>query len=494
MRVSKLHSAILIIVLISMASMPVETDKIAQVNIQENNQILSEQVDDVPYVWQEVNGFCLPSAMSMVFQSMGRDLSLYDILASSGAGFSMVSISVDEAMGFFPGVMVRQMQWLQFFNEIQGIEMEFYLDSGTPYGWNVKQILSSFGFNFTDFAESTQLTPFEVMRDTIDSGYPLTINADTFYLPPVDWDIVRNYIGPLQPGGVGHAIVIVGYNDTSQTVRIHDPGVGLLEPYVGYPDDGRWNYTMSYTMFNNTWRSAGYVTFRFANGSGPVSDFEDQLSSYISQRLIGNRTSYFKGSENFFYLGTGADAFKGMGLDMTLEAIRDYCTYYLEVDKPSAMRLLGHNLETTMTMQYVAYQGSLDSLPDMLPSYDLSEFMIEATNALPHMDALSHNDSITSGITVKARDTILYNTFFDMADTFESSHDLDASISQYSEELDEIAAHFFAIADAWETAGEVLAGLLANNPFVPDSNVIVISGGGAVLIIGIVCVLWRRRN
>jgi hypothetical protein len=431
--------------------------------------------------------------MSMVFQSMGRDLSLYDILASSGAGFSMVSISINEAMGFFPGVMIHQLQWLEFFAEIQGIEMEFYLNSSTPYGWNAKQMLSSLGVNVTDYADSTQLTPLGVMRDTIDAGYPLTISVDTFYLPPVDWDIIRNYVGTLQPGGVSHAVVIVGYNDTTQTVRIHDPGVGLIEPYVGYPDDGRWNYTMSYAMLDNAWQSAGYVTFRFANGTGPVSDFEERLATRISQRLIGNRTSYFEGGENFFYLGTGAGAFRGMGLDMVPQAIRDYCTYYLEVDKPTAIRALGHSLESMLTIQYWAYRGSLDSLSEMLPSYDLQEFIDAASVALPHMEALSHNNSITSGITVKPRNTILYNTFFDMADTFESSHNLEESISQYSLELDEIAVHLFAIADAWQSAGELLVSMVGENSVLLDSNLIVIIGGSAVLIIGIVCVFWKRR-
>ncbi|OLS23622.1 MAG: hypothetical protein ThorAB25_24330, partial [Candidatus Thorarchaeota archaeon AB_25] len=316
---------------------------------------------------------------------------------------------------------------------------------------------------------------------------------DTYYLPPVDWDIIRNYVGPLEPGGVGHAITIVSYNDTTQTVRVYDPGVGLMEPYAGYPDDGRWNYTMSYATLDDTWRSAGYVTFRVSNGTGKVADFEERLASYIAQRLIGNRTSYFQDFENYFFLGTGADAFRGMGLDMTLEAIRDYCTYFLEVDKPNAIRSLGHNLEVMMTMQTAAYRGSLNSLPDLLPSMDLQEFLDEASEALPHLDALSHNASVTSGISVIPRDTILYNTFFEMASSFESSHDLDGAISEFSEELNEIAAHLFAIADAWKAAGETLSTELGPRPAILGDMTVVIGGGVSILIIGVVVVYWRRK-
>ncbi|MFW9807008.1 MAG: C39 family peptidase [Candidatus Thorarchaeota archaeon] len=494
MRITKLHSTIFIVVLISMASMPIGTKTGSEIPSLHSGFIPGEQVDGVPYVWQEVNGFCLPSSLSMVLQSMGRNLSLYDILASSGTGFSIMSMSVDESMTFLPGVLIRQIPWLEFFTELQGVEMEIYLDSSTEFGWSAKQILAYWESNFTDYANNAELTPIGVLRDSIDAGYPLAINVDTFYLPPVDWDIIRNYIGPLKPGGVGHAIVIVGYNDTSQTVRVHDPGVGLIEPYTGFPVDGRWNYTMSYAMLDNAWRSGGYVTFRLANGTGPAANFEERLVAYISQRLIGNRTSYFEGLENYFYLSTGADAFRGMGLDLTSNAIHDYCTYYLEVDKPTAIRMLGHNLETMMTMQYMAFRGSLDSLPELLPSYNLQEFLEEASKALPFMETLSSNESVTSGITIKSRNTILYNTFFGMADSFETSHNLNEAISEFSEELEEIAGYLFVIADAWTAAGEILAALVPHESALSANSNIVIVGGGAVLVIGIVVVLWRRRE
>ncbi len=494
MRISRLCSAFLVVILVTMVSMPVGVHTVADVYQPKNNFSVSEEISGVPYVWQEVNGFCLPSALSMVLQSMGMDLSLYDILAASGSGFSMVSISVNEAMSFFPGVMVRQIPWLEFLTDLYGLELQFYLDSSTPYGWNALQILRGWGSNSTDYSDSASYTPFSVMKESIDAGYPLAITADTYYLPPSDYDIIRDYVGPMQPGGIGHAIVIVGYNDTSGTVRIHDPGVGLTEPHAGYPDDGRWNYTMSYSTLNSTWQSCGYATFRLSNGTGPITDFEDRLAPYITQRLIGNRSAYFADKENYFYLGTGADAFRGMGLDMTLEPIRDYCQYYMEVDKPNAIRALGHNLEVMMTMQYMAYRSSLNLLPDMLPSFDLTEFIDEASEALPHMDALSDNASITSGISIIPHDTILYNTFFGMASSFESSHDLDGAINEFSEELDEIAEHFFAIADSWKAAGEALSNELAESQSIPNDNLVIVLGGGvSILIIGVVLVVWRKK-
>ncbi|MHA2286336.1 MAG: hypothetical protein ACXABZ_10765 [Candidatus Thorarchaeota archaeon] len=158
---------------------------------------MSEEITGVPYVWQEINGFCFPSALSMVLQGMGLDLSLYDILAASGSGFSMVGVSIDEAMTFYPGVMVRQIPWFEFFTDLYGLDMQFYLDSDTDYGWNAMQILEQWGSDCVDYADSTLVTPRNVMRESIDAGYPLAISVDTFFLPVEDWDITREYIGPM---------------------------------------------------------------------------------------------------------------------------------------------------------------------------------------------------------------------------------------------------------------------------------------------------------
>jgi hypothetical protein len=81
-----------------------------------------------------------------------------------------------------------------------------------------------------------------------------------------------------------------------------------------------------------------------------------------------------------------------------------------------------------------------------------------------------------------------------MAASFESSHDLDAAISEFSDELNVIAGHFIAIADAWKAAGEALSSEIELSQTIPNSNLIIVIGGGAcVLIIGVILVIRRRR-
>ncbi|MFW9794264.1 MAG: C39 family peptidase [Candidatus Thorarchaeota archaeon] len=495
MRYTKPFSSILVIIVVSILVIPIGFSTVdLNGRTSDLNFSLSEEVSDVPYVWQEINGFCFPSALSMVLQSIGLDLSLYDILASSGAGFSAVSISVDETMIIYPGVFVRQISWFAFFTDLYGLEMQFYIDSSTDFGYYGKQIVESTGSTYIDYNDEN-MGPFDVMRESIDAGYPLAISCDTYYLPVEDWDLIRDYVGPLVPGGVGHAIVIVGYNDTSNLVRVYDPGVGLGFDNRGYPDDGRWNYTMSYAELFQAWQSAGFATFRVSNGTGQVADYESRLASYISNRLIGNRSTYFEGYENYYFMGTGAEAFRGMGLDMCLEAIRDYSYNYMEIDKANALRRLGQNLEAMITMEYYAFRGSLESLPNLLPSIDLEAFLDEASEAIPHFEALSHNDTVSMSIDIPSRDTLLYNTFFGIADRFDATWDLDASISEFSNGLDQISGHLIAIADAWKAAGEALSQELGGSPRLLNSDLtVVIGGGAAILIVGVILVIWRRNS
>ena len=42
----------------------------------------SEEVTGVPYVWQEINGFCMWAAVSMAIQHAGVPLDLYDLFAT----------------------------------------------------------------------------------------------------------------------------------------------------------------------------------------------------------------------------------------------------------------------------------------------------------------------------------------------------------------------------------------------------------------------------
>jgi hypothetical protein len=496
----KVTSILLLILLVTVTSSPVGVDysTINTTSFQSSKlgqHPTSAYIANVPYVWQEVNGYCMSAALSMVLQSMGMNLDLHDLFVTMGTGFSALYMGVDETRYFIPGVLIRQPVYFQFFTDLYGLELTTYANRSEAFGSFGASMYDMLGLQILDYANSSTQAPFDVIRESISAGIPLAIAADLYYLPPHDYDIFRQYGAPLTPGGTAHAITIVGYNDISRDIYIQDPGVGLFEDDFGYPEDGRWNYTMPYDSFETAWRSAGYLTFRVSSSAGPADDFNTRLGRYICNKLCGDRTDYFEGVENYYFLSPGMTAFSGMAYDLTVQCISDYARYFKEVDKSAALKNLGHISEMFMTIQYHGFRGALNSIPRILSDVDLVAFIDAADDALPHFEVLTSNSSLTSGVGVISRNTLFFSTFEEIATNFQTSGDLEESISQQQEQLDDIRGHLFAIAEAWEAAADVLEVTLQlqSGDSVDGSLLILFSGAGVIVLIVIILFLTRKK-
>ena len=452
-------------------------------------------IQDVPYVWQEVNGYCASAAISMVLQSMGMDLDLHDLFSAMGTGFSAMYVGIDQSRTFYPGVLIRQPEYLQFFFDLYGLEFTTYLDTREPFGWGGADNYDRLGVEYIDFANSTTPAPLDIVRDTISSGIPLAVAVDLYYLPPEDYADYKQYGAPLDAWGVAHLVTIAGYNDTSHEIYIQDPGVGLFGDDAGYPDDGRWNYTMSYVNFNRAWKSAGYVTFKITQGTGPIDNFEERLGEYLVERLRGDRSEYFK-EFDAFYLSPGKSAFSGLGLDLTVDSIAEYARYFKEVNKDEALLSLGHSSEMFLTIQYHGYLHGLDTIQDIFPEVDLTAFIDAADDALPHFEVLTCNESIQTLVGIKSRDTLLFSTFEDIALDFQSSGNLEESIRNHQDGLGEIRDHLFCIANCWDAAADALEETLNlhdNAEPLSGSMQIVIGGSVVIILILAICLVRRRK-
>jgi hypothetical protein len=139
-------------------------------------------------------------------------------------------------------------------------------------------------------------------------------------------------------------------------VAVYDPDVGLLDENYGYPDDGRWNCSMSYASLRSARAPAGYAGIRLGPGPGEVEDFESRVTHCISDYLIGNRTAYLGGYENFHFMSVGASAFRGMSLDLDARGLSGYLQYFGEAYWADVLRGLGHAIEQMITLQYVSYR------------------------------------------------------------------------------------------------------------------------------------------
>jgi hypothetical protein len=446
----------------------------------------SAYINDIPYVWQEINGFCHWASLTMALHCAGVELNLHELFAVSGLGFSAAYVRFNETALMMPGVGFRQQGQLLQICELYGLEHKLYLDGNK--GWTNMFLDSYELWGLNAHAHDGESEAFDIMKDSIDEGYPVVLWTDPYYLPAVDYDLVRQY-GLKQSESApasGHSILAVGYNDTAETVNIMDPGVGAFGDDFGYPDDGRWNYTMNYTSLSQAWNVLGYGITIVKAGNGPIADFSDTLAELVIDRLRGERQSYAEDTEDIFFVLFGESAYRGLSYDMTVEGIKSYVEQFEDPEiQFIVLANMGIELEGANTLQYLSYRSALESLPRFLPDLDLSGFLEVGREALHHMAELSQNGSLTGHY----YESLLTDTFIDIALDFNSTGNLDSALECQLENITIIADHLLAIADAWDSAANALETAISINPL--DSPFLTIVGVGVVVVV-IVIVIWRR--
>lgn len=448
------------------------------------------QIEDVPYVWQEINGYCYWASVDMALQYIGLDLDLGAFFAASGIGFSSAYFMIDDLQTFMSGSQFRQQQQIPHIAELLGLEYEAYFDSNSEWIQIVAPYWLDAGFNLELIDGSDEV--FEKLRDTIDAGYPAVLWVDPYWLPAEDYADLRDILTPQDPSAPasGHAIVVTGYNDTSETVEIMDPGVGAFGDNYGYPSDGRYSYIANYSTLDVAWNTLGYGIIVFMSGD-PVENQEEQIGTFIVDRLLGNATSYGSDLEGLFFASFGEAAFRGLSLDTTVDGIKNYLNQYDDTDDwPYVLAITGISHESYMSLQYPAYKSALEALPSLMPSYDLTEVVELGRAAYPHMAALSNNASLVD-IYYTYNGSELTQTYLGILESYQETEDIDIALNEYVDEIDSLAEHFLGIADAWQAAGEALDAVLkGSDPILP-----VLIGVG-LLSTGIFVVLYivRRRR
>ncbi|MFW9965638.1 MAG: C39 family peptidase [Candidatus Thorarchaeota archaeon] len=446
-------------------------------------------ISGVPYQWQEINGFCQWSALSMALRHAGAPLELHNLFAASGIGFSAGYIRYEDLAVFLPGAMLRQMEPLPTIANLYGLNIDIYMDDDIGIGIAYGPAMAAWGLNYTDIEGWTGT--LDLIRTTVDDGYPLAIWTDPYYLPPSDYDFARTMGIQSVDTGSGHAVLCIGYNDTASEVIIMDPGVGAFGENFGFPDDGRWLYSVNYSTLQNAMKYMGYGSVVVQTGSGPPDDFESMLASYICERLRGVRSSYGEGLENVFYANFGADAFRGLSYDLTKESIIAYLddVSLNKYDRYYTLIITGLQIEMGITLQYLSYRESLKTLPRILADLDLEAFLESASLAVSHLALLSENASLIDPY-YSVNGTILTQTLTNIANLYNETDDLEAAIEFYEQDIEDIRDHLTAISDAWDAAADTLEAALHDT----DITVQIVVVSGLVIVIAVVVILYRRRS
>ena len=447
------------------------------------------------YVWQEINGFCAWAATTMAMEYAGVDLTMYDVFAASTIGFSFAYFRFDQTLLMFPGAIYSQAEPTDFLARLYGVNYTIYLGDTIPNLEQNVQVWQSEGINVGVL--EGQSDAFDLMRRTIDQGYPLLISVDPAYLPSYDYD----YLRAAGASGGAHGILIVGYNDTETSATIVDPGVGSFGEYFGYPTDGRGNYTkITYTSLIDAWSRRYYISNTFFPDTQPSTSIDSKLGPLIRDKLLGRGISYSPNSPNALVGKFGEAGFREMSQDITAEGLKSYLSVFDGVDdeinfKASLLYFIGVGLESQVTLQYLSYRTALESLPSIMTETDLTAFMNAADDALPSFDDIADNSSLIFPGNISESTGFVATTFLAIAQSFNVSGDIDAALTPYEATLNAISLDLLTIANSWRDAGNALAAIWPNDFLTVYGPILAFVGGGvAILIIGVVFYMRRKPS
>jgi hypothetical protein len=445
------------------------------------------------YVWQEINGLCAWAALAMAMQYAGADLNLHDVLAATSVGFSFAYFHINDTILMFPGALYTQAEPTKFLADLYGLNYTLYVGSDIPSLEQNIQAWESEGL--TIGVINSRDEAFDLMRKTIDSGFPLLISVDPTWLPSPDYNILRE----ADLTGGGHGILVVGYNDTSGIATIIDPGVGSFGDNFGYPYDGRGNYTeVTYTALNNAWSNRYYISNTLTPLGEAPTNIDDQLGPLIRDKLLGVGTIYSPISANAYYGEFGEAAFRTMSEDMTAEGLKSYLSVFDGVEnevffKAAVIMFIGLGLESQVTLQYLTYRAALVSLPSIMTHTNLTKFMEAGQRALPYFAELADNSTLIYPTNITKATGYVASTFKGIAEAFNSTGDIDGAFAPYESTLNDISAALLGIADAWRDAGNALAEIWPND-FLSQYGAVIAFAGSGIIVALILLIWWIRKK
>lgn len=178
-------------------------------------------LENVKYVPQETSTSCFYASIEMIFSYLGIDMDLEEAMFYSGVGYTLLYQKEDNNLPL-PGVFISQLEDIEFLVEIFGINFTYNAWVPEPDDNNQDIIWEKY---WTGVKENISKN-----RPIITSVDPLVLPSvrKQFDIPEKIWDHLLSFFG--------HSIVLIGYNESNQTVCFNDPAAG----YFGNPNYGNY--------------------------------------------------------------------------------------------------------------------------------------------------------------------------------------------------------------------------------------------------------------
>jgi len=178
---------------------------------------VSHVVTGVPYVGQSTNFYCSYASTTILLLFQNCTTSLSEVLYLSGIGYSTVYLRIPGyPRSILPSIVSCQSpDTLEFLANLFGLSFELWYPTDEP-------------------KESLWDDYWSRVTTYVADGIPVITSVDPYTLPHL-----KSYIPPSkEERHSGHAVVIVGFNESNNTVCFHDPATG----YWGDPERGTYVY------------------------------------------------------------------------------------------------------------------------------------------------------------------------------------------------------------------------------------------------------------
>jgi len=276
---------------ISILSLPASSDSSKSLGDSSNLNVLdtdnSHIVEGVPYVSQEIDGYCFYAAVTMVLQYYGINTTLKEILHHSGVGYTLFynhkyDLVKNQPIFSEPSYFRYPLPELLFCQSISNmIELASLFNLGINY-WLPDQNTCSIELNWGEY--------WSRVKENITNNIPLITSVNVKYFPYANISS-------------GHTVVIVGFNQTH--VFYNDPATALFSK----PEDGFYA-NMSIDIFQKAVNSTPGTKFfvsTFKNNSN-INYNKAEVFEKAHERNIKRLKGFF--TENYLSINFGINAVK----------------------------------------------------------------------------------------------------------------------------------------------------------------------------------------
>ncbi|MHA2224911.1 MAG: C39 family peptidase [Candidatus Hodarchaeales archaeon] len=327
-----------------------------------NDEIL---IPSVPYVWQEVNGFCNWAAVTIMLDYYTDiESNLAQTLALSGAGWGFSYVRSGPTVMMLPGVYGSQMEDTVFIADLYGLDTCLTIIE-TNENLILEDYYADLGIEVL-FLKNWE-EAYNYLTSTLQASTPLLLSVNPGDFPFPDY---KDYVD----SNGAHAVVAVGYN--SSHVMINEPGIGSLTYQYGFSLRG--NYTaVTFSDFQKAWTARQLISMKFSINPSKIPANDELTQQHFIDRMTAKLSGNGYASGMVSPWKNGKEAFNALSSDFSIDKLSNwfyslYLTFNANKTKLSQVcSSLGPAYASTMTLlneslyrSYVAFSQAVTRYPE----------------------------------------------------------------------------------------------------------------------------------